>query len=160
MTNYRPLRRTWFNFWMMRKLRNQYRYCYLDPKHLGLWKHWQWWKSYWANPKLKIFFEIVIDDKVAGYFSRTKTSAKVYEVGNLMLRSRFTKQGVMTAAVDWLTADPTYWYFAEVKEDNVSSRNVFVRSGFKKVGSKQFEGEIINIWLKGKKDGKEITDLE
>lgn len=160
MTNYRPLRRTWFNFWTMRKLRNQHRYCFLDSGCVGLWAHWRWWKAYWDSPKMKLFFEIVIKDKIAGYFSRTKTSSKVYEVGNLLLRTKFRKQGIMAVAIDWLTADPTYMYFAEVKEDNVPSRNVFIKTGFYKVGSKQHDGEIISIWLKGKKDGKEIIDLE
>lgn len=163
LSNLRPLRRNWSNFCWMWQLRNRYRDCFLNSDPISLWQHWKWWKSYWKfRSGWKVFFEVLTADrKVGGYISRTQHSEKLIEIGNLVVKPSSARIGIMTTAVEWLTVDPSATYIAMVFEDNFSSRNVFIRAGFKKHGIKLHLGRRVITWLKGREGHEaEIDDLE
>lgn len=142
-----PMDKSFKNFLFLRSLRNANRECFLDSDHVSLWKHWKWWKQYWTYSRAQ-FFEIKVGKALAGFLSETKRGDMVYEIGNLLLRRKFQGKGLMSIAVNSLTCYSPRMFFAEVREDNVPSRNVFIRCGFTKVGHKFHRSGNIILWEK------------
>lgn len=140
--------RSFKNFFFLRHLRNANRMWFFDSSKISWLKHFRWWKRYWSADTRTNFFQIRVGKALAGFLSERNHGDMVYELGNLMLRKKFQGRGLMTIAVNSLTCYSPRLFFAEVKEDNSPSRDVFIRCGFKKVGHKFHPSGVILLWEK------------
>jgi RimJ/RimL family protein N-acetyltransferase len=141
--------RSWGNFFLLRSLRNADRECFIYSGRIGFWKHWKWWKRYWSNT-YQLFFEVWTDGKKAGFISRSIIGPHQHEIGNLMLKEKFRRKGIMSWAVGVISSGEKHTYYARTLEENTPSRNVFIRTGFERKGvTWSPEGGYIITWMKG-----------
>ena len=146
----KPMDKSLGNFLLLRSLRNADRECFIDCDSIGFWKHWKWWRRYCSGSN-QLFFEIWLGRKKVGFISRSRIETLQYEIGNLMLKKKFRGRGIMSWAVGILSAYDEDVYYARTLEENISSRNVFIRAGFARKGiSWAPNGAFIITWMKGK----------